>query len=61
MVHGYQLNFKEDQHQTRGPSIRGLVQPHPCPDDGVDDVFRKFVCIYLILFFLFQIYHAICY
>ena len=41
---------KEDQHQTRGPSIRGLVQPHPCPDDGVDGVFRKFVCIYLIVY-----------
>ena len=41
---------KEDQHQTRGPFIRGLVQPHPCPDDGVDDVFRKFVCIYLIVY-----------
>ena len=41
---------KEDQHQTRGPFIRGLVQPHPCPDDGLDDVCRKFVCIYLIVY-----------
>ena len=28
------------------PLHQKLVQPHPCPDDGVDDVFLK-VCVYI--------------
>ena len=34
---------------------RNLVQPHPCPNDGVDDVFLK-ICVYIFDYLqLFQV------
>ena len=41
---------KEDEHQTRDPLSEVSYNLIPAPIyDGVDDVFRKFVCIYLIV------------